>query len=293
MPSVYLGVRLTAEPHGYLDPLSLLPARQSRAADPAPAPEPAPVEPPAAAARQAEPPTGAAVASRPTAHAAPMPPPAARASRTRAAPRAAATTSRATRSARPVQRARIPVVRRQRSASRPRRARQRRSSPLAAKKSPVRSASAPAVTRTLRAVPRQARERPAARDHDRSRVWLLGLALVSLGLCALGVVGRRRRAAIPVRRALDENVLRKMSEAPVESEEHLAEPHPAIDSRRRRVAVCERPTAHRPCRRVRGPFRRLRALSPAARQQRPHGQRVGRARDARDGRRRSRGSVTS
>jgi hypothetical protein len=297
VPSVYLGVRLTAEPHGYLDPLSLLPVRSARADEPAPGPGPA--EPPAAAVRQAEPPTRVATAPRPgVVRAAPIAPPAARAPRRRAAPRVTTTSSRRARSTRSVQPARVPVARPKRSFSRPPVLRQRRSSPLRVKEPSVRRASAPTATRTrpaahVTAGERHVGERRAGRSDDRSRTWFLGLALVGLALCALGVAGRRRRSMIPARRALDENVLRKMSEAPVDPEERLAEPHPATDSRRRRLAVCERPAAHRPCRRVRGSLRRLRALSPAARQPRAHGQRERRARDARDGRRRQGRSVAS
>jgi len=44
-PYVHLGIRLTADPHGYLDPLSLLPAREASSASPvqsAPGAQPAP-----------------------------------------------------------------------------------------------------------------------------------------------------------------------------------------------------------------------------------------------------------
>ena len=49
-PYVHLGVRVTAQEQGYLDPLSLLPARATAPpVDPAPVPSPAPVSPPASA----------------------------------------------------------------------------------------------------------------------------------------------------------------------------------------------------------------------------------------------------
>jgi Peptidase family M23 len=298
VPSVYLGVRLTAEPHGYLDPLSLLPARSGRAADPAPGPGPAPVEPPAGAVQQAEPPARVVTVPTPGVRAAPVAPPAARAQRTRPGRRLTRTSSRGVRSSRSVTPARVPVARPRRAFSPPREPERGRSSRLPVKEPSARRASARPATRTRPTAPARASEhlaveRPAARGEDRSRIWLIGLALFGLALCAVGVAARRRRGACPARRTVDENVLRKMSEAPADLEEHLAEPQPAIDSRRRRVAVCERPAAHRPCRRVRSPLRRLRALSPAARQQRPHGQRDGRARDARDGRRRQRRSVAA
>jgi hypothetical protein len=60
---------------------------------------------------------------------------------------------------------------------------------------------------------------------------------------------------------------------------------PPEDPRGGRVAVCERPTAHRPCGGIRGPGGHLRALPPVARERRPHGQRDGRARHAGHGRR--------
>jgi Peptidase family M23 len=63
---VHLGVRVTADPHGYLDPLRFLPPRVSGAAraDPVPGPPPSadvPPEPVAQAADGAEPPAAAAV----------------------------------------------------------------------------------------------------------------------------------------------------------------------------------------------------------------------------------------
>ena len=289
VPSIYLGVRLTAEPHGYLDPLSLLPPRQSRAADPAPGPEPGPAEPVGAAAQQAQSPTRAAagstlapaprMAARPSSHV--------RLPRTRpATPLAVTTRSRATEAARPVQPTRTPVARRARRTVRAQVPAPRQSKAPTAKQRPVRSTPAWIATQTRPAAPGRRVTRRAARGHDRSRAWLFGLALAGFALCAIGAVGRLRAEPIPLRRELGQNVLRKMSEPPVDPEESLAEPHPTVDSRRRRMAVCERPAAHRPCRRVRRPFGRLRALSPAARESRPHGQRERRARNAGDGRRR-------
>ena len=56
------------------------------------------------------------------------------------------------------------------------------------------------------------------------------------------------------------------------------------DPGRGRVAVCQRPPAHRPCRGLRRPVGHLRALSPAPRERRPDGQRHGRTRHAGHGR---------
>ena len=61
------------------------------------------------------------------------------------------------------------------------------------------------------------------------------------------------------------------------------------DPRLGRLALREWPAAPRPCRRPRGAVGRLRALSPAQGQRRPHGQRDGRARHAGDGLGRPRG----
>jgi peptidase M23-like protein len=65
------------------------------------------------------------------------------------------------------------------------------------------------------------------------------------------------------------------------------------DSGRPRVAVCERATAHWSRRRLCRPGGRRRAIPPAPRQPRPHGERDGRAWHARDGRRRRRGGVAA
>ena len=64
---------------------------------------------------------------------------------------------------------------------------------------------------------------------------------------------------------------------------------PEEDPGRGGVAVRERPTSHRACRRVRSPVRCVRPLSPLARRRRAHGLRDGRARNADHGRRRREG----
>jgi hypothetical protein len=54
-PYVHLGIRLTADPNGYVDPLGFLPARPERAAEaPEPAPQPAPAHAGSGHARQPE-----------------------------------------------------------------------------------------------------------------------------------------------------------------------------------------------------------------------------------------------
>ena len=65
------------------------------------------------------------------------------------------------------------------------------------------------------------------------------------------------------------------------------------DPRRGRVAVCERPTTHRPRSGIWRPGGHLRPLPPITRKRRPHGQRDRRARHARHGRRRSSGRLAA
>ena len=60
-PHVHLGVRLTSDPNGYLDPLRFLPPRPAQAPEPAPAPAPEPASAPAADA-----PAPPAASSQPT-----------------------------------------------------------------------------------------------------------------------------------------------------------------------------------------------------------------------------------
>ena len=65
-PYVHLGIRLTAEPHGYLDPLSLLPSRPAGQPQPRSAEEPAPVAAPAGQPLRAQPPPAKHVRSEHT-----------------------------------------------------------------------------------------------------------------------------------------------------------------------------------------------------------------------------------
>jgi hypothetical protein len=57
-PHVHLGVRLTSDPNGYLDPLRFLPPRPASTPEPEPAPAPAPEPAPAPAADAPAPPAG-------------------------------------------------------------------------------------------------------------------------------------------------------------------------------------------------------------------------------------------
>ena len=80
-PYVHLGVRLTAQVQGYLDPLTLLPPHGAAPVEPAPVPIPAPVSPSAPVAVPAPPPVPTAAAAgppspEPAASSAPTPAPA-------------------------------------------------------------------------------------------------------------------------------------------------------------------------------------------------------------------------
>src|SRR5438876_9514480 len=73
-PYVYLGVRLTSDPQGYLDPLNLLPARPAAPASPAPAPASEPVAEPSTVAPVATGPAPAPTGDTPGAMPAPAEP---------------------------------------------------------------------------------------------------------------------------------------------------------------------------------------------------------------------------
>ena len=293
-PYVHLGIRLTADPNGYVDPLTLLP--------PLRAPEPPPVQPPVqqpataqgampgASARRAAPPGSAPRHPHPAAK------PSLGAHRSANAPRHAATRMRAS------TRTTTTTVRAPRM--RPRHGLRVQSA--------VRSTSARASSSRRRAHPRRARERreqsdaPVAltrrtalrpealgtrgRAHRSRRLLLLGLGLVGLALVLLGLLGRRRQRAT-VRLPIAPPPLRKMSTTELSPEERLPEPSTTAHSRRRRVALREWPAASGTCRRLRRSVGHHGPLSPAAGRRRPDGQRHRRARHARHDRGRSRGSV--
>ena len=309
-PHVHLGIRLTAEPHGYVDPLALLPARHSRPAEPAPAPAPAP--PPSAApapapepAKQVDvpPPAPAATPAPPKAQV-PTTPPAARQPRAHGAESEQPSLSTAPNGRERSGREGAELETRTGSVVEP--------APVLAGRARG-STGGDAVSPLPRRQPRQGAQREAtslvvakrtdsqaagrssepvrrARDDDRPSAWLLGLACIGFALCALGAGWQVRRSRA-LARGFEENVLRKMSPIPTAPEETHAEPHVPTDSRRRRLALCERRAAHRPCRRLRRSLGHLCSLSPASGQSRPHGQRHRRARNARHGRGRSRGRV--
>ena len=132
----------------------------------------------------------------------------------------------------------------------------------------------PIVPVPQRVSPRRRREAPIAvrTPHRHTRLPWLVLTLLALA-CAAGV-----------------KAVRMISSSSKPSEGARTDAV-AEDPRRGRVAVREWPAAPGPCRRPGRAVRHLRALSPAQRQRRPHGERHGRARHAGDGVGGSRGRV--
>jgi hypothetical protein len=286
-PYVYLGIRLTADPNGYVDPLTLLPPRQAPEQVP-PVQQTSQVQPlaPPVAERQPGPPRSAprrrhsaevkarvpqrsAATPRPaTAHAAasPMPKP----------PLHPARTQHAWRAPSRVRAVRVRSSRAQHSAAQRTRARepQERRADVVAHGVATRP-----VTPVTEARPGRSR-----------RMLLIPLGVVGLALVGLGVAGRHRRQPVVARRFV-EPPLRKMSETEPAPEERLPEPSTTAHSHRRRVALREWPAASGACRRLRRSVGHHGPVSPAAGRRRPDGQRHRRARHARHGRGRSRGSI--
>jgi Peptidase family M23 len=279
-PYVYFGIRRTADPNGYVDPLTLLPPRH------------APEQPPPAQQPQQQ------QAQAPVASV-----PARRAVLTRSAPHRGDHRARSHRHAvhRSIARAhagsapRPGVVRRQRSggargAGRP--ARERAASPRptvssARARERRRSRTGEPAVRDRRLAPIGAPPVVRARAGHSKRAVLFVLGALGLALLAIGLGGRlvARRFARPP--------LRKMSETEPAPEEPLPEPSTTAHSRRRRVALREWPTAPGACRRLRSSVGHHRPVSPAAGRRRVDDQRHGRARNSGHDRRRSRGSVAA
>lgn len=255
-PHVHLGVRVAADEHGYLDPLTLLPPRVV----PPPTPETEPVSEPVAqepvvVEQQAEAPVAEAppvevavevpvvtlpedlviVSTGPSVAVPDQPvqvPRAVKAPEPRVVKSVARRRSTRPRAPAPAERARVkPVV------------------PLE-----------PAMFSPNTAV--RAAQPHAARAGLTVPLAALMLALLAVAAAPLAVLGRRWGRPM------------------------MGADGGAEDPRSGGVAVCERPAAHRPRGGVRRPVRHLRALPPAEGQRRPDGQRDGRARDAGDGRRR-------
>jgi hypothetical protein len=281
-PHVHLGVRVAADPDGYVDPLALLPPRREPAApEPEPAPSPVPVAAEAGATEPAAPvaPAAAAAPAAPVHVLAPI----------QEAPEAPRPSS-----------GHVHRVRAE-PADAPAPAGRRPESPPAAKIEPatvVTPARALPPVRpearlhTVAPKPRQAVAvsgelepiRPVAAAHRRltaapsptpgaNRLVLPALAGAAALAAAIALLVRRRGRPMMGADAL--------------------EPGRTEDPRGGGMAVCERPEAHRSRRRLRRPLGHLRALPPPQGGRRPHGQRDGRARDARHGRRRRRGPIAA
>jgi Peptidase family M23 len=287
-PYVYLGIRLTADPNGYVDPLGLLPPRQTPEQPPvtqpqAPAPQPAPppveAKPPHVAPAHAKSSTVSRGSTRPASR-----------------PRTVSI---------PSSRRAVPPARRQRlllRASTRATIRPRGSSRAVPRQRPVRAARALRVSGHV--PPAEAGEpaegnthvvsrlRPTAAQHRSRGVLLLAMALVGMSLLATGFVrGSRRPRSLPG--AVPPRPLRKMSMTLPVPEESLPQPPTPAHSPSRSLALREWPAASRTCRRLRGSVRHHSPVSPASRRLGVDGERNRRARDARHGRRRSRGAVST
>ena len=290
-PYVYLGIRLTADPNGYLDPLGLLPPRHAS--------EEPPVSQPQAPAAQPAPPAVRAQPPRP----APAPAKRRRTTRTSAARTAplpaAGPAVLATASAPRARGEHEPVVH-------PREAPRRRASAAATSgRRPATSAvnphawghAPPSEVGDQRAqvrVAAQARVGPAPAAGRRSsrRVLLLVMAVAALSLLAVGLA----RAVLPSASPpppVPPRPLRKMSRTLPVPEESLPEPPTTAHSRSRRLALREWPAASRTCRRLRGSVRHHGPVPPAVRRLGADGKRNRRARNAGHGRRRQRGAVSA
>jgi hypothetical protein len=287
-PYVHLGIRLTADPNGYLDPLSLLPVRAAPPPPPEREPVAEPVAPPAAPVSIPAPVTLKRLRSPRSS------------ARARRAPRA--------REIRPVSssvRSRpAPAPHVSGAADRPAQGRAHSHRSTAG-----RPAIAPSPTRepeTPRPRVRLSRHevvgkvvtRPSAKRFDRRRsisrrILLFPFGALGLALVAIGAVWRRSSLGSSAPERFARHPLRKMSPSEPGPEERLARTSTTASSDRRRVAVRERPTASRSCRRLRRALRHHGPVSPAPRRSGVDGQRHRRARNARHGRGRSRRSVAA
>jgi Peptidase family M23 len=270
--SMHLGIRVTADPQGYVDPLALLPARPSP-----PPSQPAPSPPPQPAPASAPPPPPTTV-SAPVAAPQPAPTDASQAPPAESTPEAVLDEPDgpgiqvvAAADARPgvvVHRAAITVALRRPAALPPAVAR-----PVVVR-DPVRivlpthaprvrpAPQVPVLRRTL--PPEVVSAPPVTRSTHAPRVplWLAGtvalLVAVVLAVLVRMILGSSRQGAHAVA-------------------------VPEEDPRRACVAVRERAAAPGPCRGAGRARRHLRALPPVARQRRSEGERHRRARHARDG----------
>jgi hypothetical protein len=290
-PYVYLGIRLTADPNGYLDPLAFLPSRQApeqppvvqpqpqpQAPAPQPAPPPAEAQPPRAAATLPKstvtPPESTAPASRPPTLAIP--------SSQRAAPPVRRRRPSSRVSTRRVVLGSSRPLRRHRHSRMPRSLRHSGHFPPPDVGEHVARGKTHIVTRL----------RPVATQHRSRRALLLPTALFGAVLLATGLA-RGRRQTGPLPGAVPPRPLRKMSLTLPAPEESLPEPPTTANSRSRRLALREWPAPSRTCRRLRGPVRHHGPLPPPSRRFGADGERDRRARNPGHGRRRQRGAVSA
>jgi len=279
-PHVYLGVRTSADPQGYLDPIDFLPARPgpsvagepsppvqssgSVPADPAPAAEPAPVASVPEAARPAAGPETAAEAAPVIQTAAE---PRSRRARGRAAMEARSGATEAT-EADPVPQA-TGDERAHRGVEQERRTVPEATAPIAVGRSlagaiphdPVRvaAASQPPIA--------------VGRGDDVRLPWWPAPLVGALAIACTGACLRRRVAPNPAR-MMD----------PPQPENACVRNEPEERPRRPSLAVCVGTEAPGACGGVRGAGRHLRALPPAEGEPGLDGERDRRARDAGDGR---------
>lgn len=292
-PYVYLGVRLTADPNGYLDPLGLLPPRH--ASEPPPVSQPqSPAAQPAPPAVRAQPPRSAAARAKRN-----------RTTRTSAAPTAPPPATGATvleRAAAPRTRGEHEPVVHSREApqkgaaagmtSRDRSARSHVTSHAPGHVPPPELGEQPAqVTVGSRARVEPARALAPAQRSSRL-LLLVAMAFAALSLLAVGLA-RAVRPAASSRAAVPPRPLRKMSLTLPVPEESLPEPPTTAHSRSRRLALREWPAASRTCRRLRGSVRHYGPVPPHVRRLRTDGERNRRARNSGHGRRRQRRAVSA
>ena len=288
-PYVHLGVRLTADPNGYVDPLSLLPVREGAPQEPS---ERQPAAQPAA-------PLVIPAPGRPRRVRVSAP-----SSRVRTAPRI-----RSPRSIRPFVEPRssqAPPVSRARARGRGHSLRpntKRRVEGPTSKSIRTRQAGEPPSVRprerprrheVVAGSPTPRSESSVDRSHQFSRRALLfPLGALGLALIAIGAMWRKPAISVPARSGFARQPLRKMSHTEPAPEERLARPQTTESSDRRRVAVRERTPTSRPCGRLRRALRHHGSVSPASRRSSADGQRHRRARNASHGRRRPRRSVSA
>ena len=287
-PYVYLGIRLTADPNGYVDPQTLLPPRQAPEQVP-PVQQTSEVQPPAppVAARRADP-SRSAPRRRHTVAAKARVPQRSATPRRSTAPALASPTPKPLFHSAPAQHSRrlpsrVPAVRAPNSSAQPSAVHLTRARERKERRGHVdaRGVASPRATPVVEAQPGRSR-----------RMLLLPLGVVGLALVALGLAGRGRRQPV-VPRPFVQPPLRKMSETETAPEERLPEPSTTAHSHRRRVALREWPTASGACRRLRRPVGHHGPVSPAVRRLGAHGERNRRARNAGHGRRRQRGAVSA